>query len=297
MTIRLLSLLLLFVMLGAARQPVKLVRAGERIEWSMGEGRKVYRLGGMTAMFDRVQCAPLGEDCEEGHMEPKLVITAADGKSVTLDGSPMQNILMLGPLSKGGPVAAFVQTYSGGMHCCQEMRAVVPGADGLKVVELGAYDGAEIGWPKDIDKDGTLDFVVSDDRFLYAFESYAGSVAPPMVLNVIDGAKVDVSADPRFRKIFEKAAAETRKGCIKEEYPNGACAAWAANAARLGQLEAAMPVILKEIRTEPKIWPDKCKVARDPENGACPDGQLIEYPDYAAGLRAYLAELGYTPPA
>lgn len=292
MNIRLLPVLLACFLLAAAAPPGKLVRAGEQIDWSMGEGRKTYRLGEMTAVFDRVQCAPLGEDCEEGHMLPKLTLSAA-GKSITLDGASMQNTLMLGPLTKGGPVAGFFQTYTGGMHCCQEMRVIVRGPAGFEVVELGAYDGSAIDWPKDVDGDGSLDFVVRDDRFLYAFESYAGSVAPPLVLNVIDGKKVDVSTDPRFRKVFERAAAETRKECIAEEYPNGVCAAYAANAARLGQLDAAWPVILREYQRGVKTWPDSCKVARDAEYN-CPDGQEIEYPDYPTALRAYLKELGYT---
>lgn len=291
---RLFTLIAAALMLGGAASAGKPVREGQRIDWTMGEGRKVYRHGDLTALFDRVQCAPLGEECEEEQLEPKLTLSTADGKSITLDGASMQNILMLGPIARGGPVVAFFQTYTGGMHCCQQMRVVVRGATGLKMVDLGAYDGSEIDWPKDLDGDGNLDFVVRDDRFLYAFESYAASVAPPLVLNVIDGKRVDVSADPRFRKIFERAADETRKACIKDDYPNGACAAWAANAARLGQLDAVWPVILAEYRKEPAAWPDHCKVDRDADD-QCPEGQLVEYPDYPTGLRAYLVALGYSP--
>lgn len=296
MKLRLFSLIAAALMLGAAASPGKPVRDGQRIEWTMGEGRKVYRLGDLTAVFDRVECAPLGEECEDGDVDPVLTLTRADGTSVRLDGSPMQNILMLGRLSKNGPVVAFFQDYTGGMHCCQRMRVVTPAGDAFKVAELGGYDGAEIGWPKDIDGDGIRDFVVSDDRFLYAFESYAASVAPPKVLNVIDGATRDVSAEPRFAKLFAKAAASARKACIGEDYPNGACAAWAAAAARLGTLDAVWPVILAEYRKDPATWPDRCKVERN-EDGECPEGQLVEYPDYPSGLRAYLAELGYIPAA
>jgi hypothetical protein len=294
--LRLLPLLLAcFVLVGAA-QPGKLVRPGQQIDWGMGEGRKIYRLGDLTATFDRVQCAPIGPECEEGDVEPKLTLTTRDGASVTLDGASMQNTLMLGQLAKGGPVGAFFQTYTGGMHCCQAMRAVVRDENGLKVVDLGLYDGSQIGWPKDLDGDGTLDFVVTDDRFFYAFESYAGSTAPPLVLNVIDGRKVDVSADPRYRKVFEKAAAETRKLCIKDEYPNGSCAAYAANAARTGQFDTAWPVIVAQYQRETKVWPNRCKVERGKADGSCPEGQEIEFPDYPAALRAYLSELGYIPP-
>ncbi len=294
MKFRILTLFLVLLALGAATQPAKLVRPGQQIQWSMGDARKIYRLGDLTATFDRVQCAPLGEDCEEEQLEPKVTVATADGKSITLDGSSMQNILMLGPIAKGGPIVAFLQSYSGGMHCCQELRVILRDATGLKVVQLGAYDGAEIAWPRDIDGDGNLDFVVTDDRFLYAFESYAGSWTPPLVLNVIDGKVVDLSTDPRFRTVFEKAAAQTRKACEREKYPNGACAAYAANAARLGQLEAAWPTILARHQKDLRTWPDSCKVARVGEDQGCPEGQLIEYPDYPTALKAYLKELGYT---
>ena len=296
MKLRLFALIATALMLGAAASPGKLVRDGQRIEWSMGEGRKVYRLGDLTAVFDRVQCAPLGEQCEEGDVDPVLTLTRADGTSVRLEGSPMQNILMLGRLSKDGPVVAFFQDYTGGMHCCQRMRVATPTTDGLKIAELGGYDGAEINWPRDLDGDGTRDFVVSDDRFLYAFESYAASVAPPRVLNIVDGAVRDVSAEPRYAKVFAKAAASARKACIGEDYPNGACAAWAAAAARLGTLDAVWPVILAEYRKDPAFWPHRCKVDRN-DDGICPEGQLVEFPDYPTGLRAYLAELGYIPAA
>ena len=296
MKFRILTLCLAFLMLGAARLPGKLVQPGQAVQWSMGEGRKIYRLGGMTATFDRVQCAPLGPECEDGDVEPRLTIDTDDGQSVTLEGSPMQNVLMLGRLSRDGPIAAFFQSYSGGMHCCQQLQAIVPTPDGLKTVDLGAYDGSEIGWPSDVDGDGNRDFIVTDDRFLYAFESYAGSIAPPLVLNVIEGKKVDVSADPRFRRVFEKAAAKTRAACIKDDYPNGICAAYAANAARLGQLDAAWPLILREFDPRLTIWPDRCKVARN-DAYDCPEGQVVEYPDYPTALRAYLVELGYIPAA
>jgi hypothetical protein len=293
MTIRLISLFLAVFMLAGAAQPGRLVREGQKIEWAMRDGHKAYRLGDLTATYDRVQCAPLGEDCEDGDVEPVLTIARADGVSVKIEGSPSHNVLMLGRLRADGPVVAFVQTYTGGMHCCYAMQLVVPDGAGLKIVDLGAYDGADLGWPGDVDGDGVRDFVVTDDRFLYAFESYAASVAPPLVLNVVDGERRDVSADPRFAPVFEKAAAAARKMCVAEDYPNGACAAWAASAARLGRLDAVWPTILAEYRREAAAWPDRCKVARNEADGGCPDDQLVEYPDYPTGLRAFLAETGY----
>lgn len=293
MTIRLISLFLAAFMLAGAAQPGRLVREGQKIEWAMQDGRKAYRLGDLTATYDRVQCAPLGEDCEDGDVEPVLTIARADGASVKIAGSPSHNVLMLGRLRAGGPVVAFVQSYSGGMHCCYAMQVVVPDGAGLKIVDLGAFDGSEIGWPRDVDGDGMRDFVVGDDRFLYAFGSYASSVPPPVVLNVVDGERRDASGEARFAPVFAKAAAEARKMCVKEAFPNGACAAWAASAARLGQLDAVWPTILAEYSREAAAWPEGCKVERGEADGECPEDQLIEYPDYPTGLRAFLAHTGY----
>ena len=77
---------------------------------------------------------------------------------------------------------------------------------------------------------------------------------------------------------------------------SSASSSWAASAARLGQLDAVWPVILAEHRKETAIWPDRCRVDRS-EDGNCPEGQLVEYPDYPTALRAYLVELGYSPAA
>ena len=91
MKLRLFSLIAMALMLGAAASPGKLVRDGQRIEWTMGEGRKVYRLGDLTAVFDRVQCAPPGDECEDGDVDPVLTITRTDGASVRLDGWPARS--------------------------------------------------------------------------------------------------------------------------------------------------------------------------------------------------------------
>ncbi|WP_186456781.1 hypothetical protein [Sphingomonas suaedae] len=296
MTFRLVVPLLALLALTGAAQSGKSVRDGQKIEWAMADGRQVFRQGDVTATFAMVQCAPLGEDCEDGDMNPVLTLSRAGGPPLTLDGSSMQNFLMIGRLSKDGGIAAFFQTYSGGMHCCQILRVALPeGGAGWKLVELGSYDGEALGWPRDLDGDGVRDFVVRDDRFLYAFASYGGSWSPPKILNIVDGAVRDVSAEPRFARAFERAAAETRKACIEDEYPNGACAAYAANAARLGQFDAAWKTILAEYDRKSRVWPDYCKVVRREEDGECPEGQLIEYPDYPTALRAFLADLGYLP--
>ncbi|MBX3593520.1 hypothetical protein [Sphingomonas sp.] len=296
MKLRLMMLVCGLMFLASAGPPGKVVRAGQKISWTMGEGRKLYRYGDLTAIFDRVQCAPLGDDCEEGDVNPMLTIVRTDGAKVELEGSPMQNILMLGPLTRGGPAAAFFQSYTGGMHCCEQMRVVTPGPDGLKVVDLGSYDGMDIGWPRDVDGDGTLDFVVTDDNFLYAFESYAASYAPPRVLNVVGDKAVDVTGEPRFRAVFAKPMAETRKVCASGKFPNGACAAYAAMAARTGQFDAAWPIVLSHYNKLTGVWPEGCKVARDADAN-CPEGKEIAYPDYPAALRAFLVENGYIPAA
>ena len=107
------------------------------------------------------------------------------------------------------------------------------------MIDFGEWDGDYSDrMPSDLDGDGVIDFVFYDNAFLYAFASYAESGAPPLVMNVVDGDVVDVSDRPGFRYLFEDALREHRQYCLRprDMSPNGACAAYAAAAARVGRV-------------------------------------------------------------
>jgi hypothetical protein len=194
------------------------------------------------------------------------------------------------PWDKAGAVAVLLETYSGGAHCCTVVQAAVPDGASYRIVDLGSYDGERLArLPTDWDGDGALDFFVTDDAFLYAFSSYAGSLPPPRILNVVGGKAVDVSARPVFRPIFEEAMARAEARCATGE--NGHCAAYAASAARIGAFDAAWAKMLKAHDRKSRDWPTACKVAE--ADDGCPDGQEIAYKTYPEALRAFLAEHDY----
>ena len=185
--------------------------------------------------------------------------------------------------------------YSGGAHCCGTLKAIVPVAGRLKVLEFEPNDGeSDQFFPKDIDGDGVVDFVRQDDSFRYQFSSGAGSFSPPVIFNIYKGNIVDVSTEPAFRTVWEKFAAETRKRCMdrSDNDRNGACAAYVASGARLGKFEAAM--------TEAVQWanlgkdaelPSGCKV--ELVQYLCPKGQEIKFFDFKSALVWFLRKTKY----
>lgn len=183
-----------------------------------------------------------------------------------------------------------VGAYSGGAHCCTQVQLIERAGDGWRAVDLGSWDGGGFEAPVDYDKDGTPEIERYDNRFLYAFESYAGSVAPPQFFNVKGGEVVEVSAAPGLKPQFEALLPEYRKGC--EGVSNGACAGYVAAAARAGKLKEAWRVMMKSHdRTSDWGLPPGCAV--EMVDDKCPPGQEITFTDFPAALGSFLTEWGY----
>ena len=66
--------------------------------------------------------------------------------------------------------------FTGGSHCCARVLVASLIGGEWRVADFGRWDG---GWlanrPVDLNGDGVPDFVFYDDRFRYAFASYAGA--------------------------------------------------------------------------------------------------------------------------
>ncbi|HEY6917499.1 MAG TPA: hypothetical protein VI381_07655 [Allosphingosinicella sp.] len=187
-------------------------------------------------------------------------------------------------------------SYSGGAHCCTSIKVATPSGEGFVTADLGQWDGEGISaFPKDISGDSVADFVLYDNAFLYTFASYADSYAPPVVYNLVGTKFVDVSKAPAFRKLFAQDMARTRKACIAPENggaANGACAAYVADAARVGKLPEAWAEMLNAY--DPGFeWdlPPGCRVKKQP----CPEGQEIALGSYPDALRSFLVRAGYIP--
>jgi hypothetical protein len=241
-------------------------------------------------------------DADFPNLVRPLVVVEAPGKtSQLLTGEAarpsLTHTLGFRKLDSQGERFVLFQSSSGGAHCCNNIQAAIVSNAGVKALSLGSWDGDYITeFPRDVDGDGTVDFTRYDNDFLYAFASYAESDAPPVILNIVRGKAVDVSAKPQFAHLFAKHAAQSRRRCLnpRGKSPNGACAAYVASAARSGGFEPAWREMLKAF--DPRSsWelPTRCAVAI--RSGTCPPAAQRKSRSYPDALRWFLQEQGYLP--
>jgi hypothetical protein len=206
------------------------------------------------------------------------------------------NWVSVGKMAKDAPFASVIlEGYSGGAHCCATFRLVTLVAGKPVVLPLEGIDGEPSNrFPRDLDRDGTVDILRQDDSFRYAFASGAGSWSPPQVWNLRGGALVQVDAEPRFAALWRDYAAKSLKQCRNNKYErNGACAAHAAAMARLGKAEEGIAAAVRHAEQSPMFLPESCKV--DYVDYQCTEGQEITFSAFEPALRWFLKEQGYIP--
>jgi len=212
-----------------------------------------------------------------------------------LGNSPLS--LGIGKLNAADPMpSVLIQTYTGGNHCCWLLTALVPVGQDLQKVEVGWWNGGGLDtFPSDLDDDGTIDFVLNDQAFLYQFGSYADSATPPRFFNIQNGQLVEVSDRPTFALFFENYSHQTLRACRSGSGPerNGACAAWVASEARLGRLAAALERVDTLAWQGPEaVLPQDCKVNYQI---TCPQNQKITFDNFSSAIRWFLRKHGYAP--
>ncbi len=269
-------------------------RLGTNVTWSRQRRPRpvIYRFGDVTLEVRAI--------ADDGLFTPRVTVRQGRNSAV-MNGaatSPTyEHRLGVGRLDRRGTLFVYFQSFTGGAHCCNELQAAVIGPHGIRVVELGTFDGGpEEAFPRDLDGDGAVDFVQRDDAFLYTFASYAGSMAPPKIFNLTGNRFVDVSARPGFRRMFREAMNDARTNCVQQSPDrNGACAGYVAAASRIGQFDAAWAVMLRAYERD-SGWelPTGCRVAPG-ANGECPAASVIHYTNYPDALRAFLVQQGYIP--
>lgn len=257
------------------------------IEWTEGQAVSNFHVAG----FD----IQMGTGSDEGLRLPVMTVTAPDGQTVQVRGEAKMGqvsarfaVVQMNAASDARQI--LFSSFSYGAHCCTSPYLVEMTKDGWRTVAMGSWDGDEIPLPQDLDGDGIKEFVLTDQGFLYAFSSYADSYPPIAVYAVNDGRFEDVSAQPKYRKLFTDQLATMKKAC--EQGGNGPCAGYAATAARAGQLDAAWPTILRHTSTSDWNNPAPCS-----KRGVmdCDLDEQISYPTYAESLQWFLGDRGYTP--
>jgi hypothetical protein len=130
---------------------------------------------------------------------------------------------------------AIVDLYTGGAHCCFQSFVLL--TNGRLLFRNWGDPGYRIE-----SHAGAIDFVSADDRFAYAFTSFAGSALPVQVWSIdSDGRLADVTASRL--DLVRTDAAQTWRGYLQERGKpdsdiRGVIAGWCADEYRLGR-EAA----------------------------------------------------------
>jgi subtilisin-like proprotein convertase family protein len=185
-------------------------------------------------------------------------------------------------LDRDGEPEVLVDFYSGGAHCCYY-------TDVYRYVARSRTYRPTIGWwgdlgfkLVDLGLDGRLEFRTGDDRFAYAFTSFAASAFPIRILRFDHGRFVDVTR--RFRKLVQRDAAALyasyRSQLRSAAYDvRGVLAAWLADEYSLGRGPAGWRVLERaerrgELGRKRDLWPV---------------GKA-----YLRKLRAFLHRTGYT---
>ena len=279
----------------AAAQAVREVPVGQHVDWANRAGAPTrYRSGGISVSIRARPAADIPD-----LLEPVVTVDFGGGlPPAQLTGVPTSPGTEHRFAVGNGPSGRFLffQSFSGGAHCCTGMKLVYRDGAGLRTVDFGDWDGGVIDQlPADIDGDGNLDLVMTDNRFLYAFSSYAASLAPPRIMSVIAGAAVDVSDRPAFRSYFRRAMEDARSECTTRgagNEANGACAAYVASAARLGRFDEAWRVMLGAYDRNAD-WPyvGECRVPL--VGNECPGNDFVEYDNFPDALRHLLVSAGY----
>lgn len=182
-------------------------------------------------------------------------------------------------------------SYTGGRHCCTNITVLELIEGTWRRIELGQWDGVALPeFPTDVDGDGTADFVLKDDRFGYAFAPYTESHKPPRIFNIAGGRVVEVGHEVRYDAVYEADMKRAHAGCRKHK--NGACAAFVADATRLGRRAWAWSIMLAHYRHSTDWnFPTKCRAP--PVANVCPPGQSEQFREFPDALAWFLTDTGY----
>lgn len=83
--------------------------------------------------------------------------------------------------------------YTGGAHCCSIYTIYSAQGERLHRTITYPLDASAVGTFQDLDGDGYSEFLSADQRFLYAFGSYAGSWPPIVTLTFWNGSLIDTT--------------------------------------------------------------------------------------------------------
>lgn len=276
--------------------PPLVIEPGVITYWNgSDDGDPAYYQVGDLLLTLAAKTAPEGELSMAAAI-PTITIAAARLEPATFDGvegfSDVQARFGAGEIDPAAPGPEVVLlSYSGGAHCCTDFQVIERSGEGWTAIDLGEFDGEGVeDWPSDLNGDGAPEFRFSDDRFLYAFGSYAASKPPPKFMAVRGGQIVDLTSENAFDPEFEKFAEATKLYCADGE--KASCASYTAAMARLGRLDEAWSFMRTHYRNDDFDYPTVCRSEPTPD-GLCARGETVQPKSYPEALAWFLFNTGY----
>jgi hypothetical protein len=184
------------------------------------------------------------------------------------------------------------ESFWGGAHCCT-MSKIATFYDGQWKVTTGeTLDGSGYAYT-DIDDDGVFELVSFDNSFYYAFDSYAGSVAPSRISKLSDGRIVPITRESRFQRYLRDHLISIEEAARQQAdlwTSNGFLAGWVASKSLVNEFDDAWPRMLKLYDQKSDWGLIRCKVAM--VGHSCPAGQTYEV-SFPQALQEHLIREGY----
>jgi hypothetical protein len=268
------------------------LRRNQIVSWRSEDGDpKIFSNNDLT-----ITLSSRRDPDDKDSLQPVLHIKAATGQAYDAFGQSNVSAYASFGVGKLDPDNETDQVIfindSAGNHCCAEISVLELVGEHWKELTIGSF--AELAsptdFPIDTDDDGTPDIVAVDDRFLGAFESFGVVFLPPKIFNLRSGLVLDVSKKAKFNKLYRADMEKVRQGCLA--HSNAACAAFVADASRVGLYDWAWQIMLSNYNVR-SDWdlPSRCLATT--VNGECPEGKDQKFANFPDALAWFLSDAGY----
>ena len=234
-------------------------------------------------------------DSANGREVVRIRVAGRDVASVTFgdNDAPYQSAdASIARLDSSSTIPQVIAThFTGGAHCCTEMKVLTFFQDRWEVVNVGQFD-ADGPAIMDLNGDGSAELVGKDDSFDYVFAPYAESYAPPRILRLVGNQIRDVSNTPEFqRPVLQMLLAAQGLASPDMWGDNGFLAGWVAHNALIGSGVEAWRRML-QLYNRNSDW--DLSVCTVPTKGfdPCPDSAKRPR-DFPTALREHLSRNGY----
>lgn len=299
---------LALLILGAAPAPPA-VPLGTFKTW-LGFDRQPLRFvsGGIAVNVEALPCStntnPESTCRWEGYNNQALITVTAPGlppfRLVSEDQASFVRIAVVRFDRRSSRPGVLVDNQWGGSAGLTAATVIEPMPGGYRAVPVERRAGERLlegelaDNPVDRSGDGVVDLVMTDPAFDQAFGCNGCTPRPPVVLTIRDGKSIDISAEPSVRAVFADDLGARRAICLSGQHDrNGNCAAYLADAARLGQFAAAWREMLAHYERECSWtrWQD----CRDPgdAHGDRPADATTRFRGFPESVRAFLVAAGY----